>query len=440
LKTTQIQKEREMKAKYVMLSAIVGLALLVSACSPQATAAPTNVPPPTQAPAATEAPAAVPVTGNAVVNLEQNDSLGSVLVDDKGMTLYLFTKDTPNTSVCYDKCATAWPPLLTGDKPSAGEGVDASLLGTTTRKDGSTQVTYNGWPLYYYEKDKAPGDVTGQDVGGVWFVLSAAGDKVESAAATEAPAASTGAATLSLGKNDQLGSFLVDDKGMTLYLFTKDTPNTSVCYDKCATAWPPLLTTGEPVTGEGADASLLGTTKRTDGSVQVTYNGWPLYYYEKDKAAGDVTGQDVGGVWFVVSAEGDKVESTAAATEAPAASAGAATVSLGKNDKLGSFLVDDKGMSLYLFTKDTPNTSVCYDKCATAWPPLLTTGDPVAGDGVNASLLGTTKRKDGSVQVTYNGWPLYYYEKDKAAGDVTGQDVGGVWYVLSAAGDQVKTP
>src|SRR6185436_20218019 len=176
------------------------------------------------------------------------------------------------------------------------------------------------------------GDVTGQDVGGVWCVISPAGEMVETtAAATEAPAAA-GGATVNVGQNDTLGSFLVDDKGMTLYLFTKDSPNTSVCYDKCATAWPPLLTTGDPVAGEGADASMLGTTKRTDGSIQVTYNGWPLYYYEKDKAAGDVTGQDVGDVWFVVSAEGDKVESTTAATEAPAASAGGTTVSLGKND------------------------------------------------------------------------------------------------------------
>ncbi len=227
------------------------------------------------------------------------------------MTLYLFTKDTPNTTVCYDKCATAWPPLLTTGNPIAGEGVDAPKLGTTTRKDGTTQVTYNTWPLYYYEKDKAPGDVIGQDVGGVWFVVSAAGEKVETAVATEvateAPAASAGAATVSLGKNDQLGSFLVDDKGMTLYLFTKDTPNTSNCYDNCATAWPPLLTTGAPAAGEGVDASKLGTTNRTDGTVQVTYNGWPLYYYEKDKAPGDVVGQDVGGVWYVVSAAGDKV-------------------------------------------------------------------------------------------------------------------------------------
>ena len=293
-----------MKTTHLVLSALAGLTLLVTACSPQAV--------PTTAPVATEPPAVVPVTGGAGVNLSQSDALGSFLVDEKGMTLYLFTKDTPNTSNCYEKCATAWPPLLTTGDPVAGDGVDASMLGTTSRTDGSTQVTYNGWPLYYYEKDKAPGDVVGQNVGEVWFVVSPAGEMVESVAATEVPATEPPAAasegtTVSLGNNDTLGSFLVDDKGMTLYLFTKDTPNTTVCYDKCATAWPPLLTTGDPLAGEGVDASMLGTTTRTDGTVQVTYNGWPLYYYEKDKAPGDVVGQDVGGVWYVVSAEGNQV-------------------------------------------------------------------------------------------------------------------------------------
>ena len=281
-----------MKFPRLVLSALVGLVLLVTACSPQAT--PTTAPLPTNAPPPTEPPVAVPVTGGTVVNLGKNDTLGSFLVDDKGMTLYLFTKDTPNTSACYDKCATAWPPLLTTGNPVAGDGVDASKFGTTTRTDGTVQATYNGWPLYYYAKDKAPGDVVGQDVGGVWYVVSAAGEKV-------------GAAIINLGKNDSLGSFLVDDKGMTLYLFTKDTPNTTVCYDKCATAWPPLLTTGAPVAGDGVDASKFGTTTRTDGTVQVTYNGWPLYYYAKDKAPGDVVGQNVGEVWYVVSAAGDKV-------------------------------------------------------------------------------------------------------------------------------------
>ena len=304
-----------MKRTYLVFSALAVLVLLATACGPQAT--PTAAPPPPTTAPATQ-PASVPVTGAATVSLGKSDALGTFLTDDKGMTLYLFTKDTPNTSVCYDKCATAWPPLLTNGKPAAGDGVDASKLGTTTRKDGATQVTYNGWPLYYYFKDSAAGDVTGQDVGNVWFVVSSSGDKIEAAEATEAPAATqaatqapaaaaSGPAMVNLGKNDKLGSFLVDSKGMTLYLFTKDTPNTSVCYDKCATAWPPLLTSGTPVAGDGVDASKFGTTTRKDGTTQVTYNGWPLYYYFKDKAAGDVTGQTVGDVWYVVSPAGDKI-------------------------------------------------------------------------------------------------------------------------------------
>jgi predicted lipoprotein with Yx(FWY)xxD motif len=300
-----------MKPARLIVGLLAAMVLLATACSPQATATPAPVP------TVAMPTAVVPVTGSASVQVGKNDQLGSFLVDDKGMALYLFTKDTPNTSNCYDKCATAWPPLLTTGTSGAGAGVDASKLGTTQRTDGTTQVTYNGWPLYYYVKDKAAGDVTGQNVGGVWYVISPAGDQVGSAAATEtAPAAtdtpaasSSDGATVSLGQNDKLGSFLVDDKGMSLYLFTKDTPNTSVCYDKCATAWPPLLTTGAPVGGTGVDASKLGTTQRTDGTTQVTYNGWPLYYYVKDKAAGDVTGQDVGGVWYVVNAAGDQVTS-----------------------------------------------------------------------------------------------------------------------------------
>jgi predicted lipoprotein with Yx(FWY)xxD motif len=165
-----------MKPIRLIVSVLVGIVLFITACTPSATT--TTVPPATQPPAATEPAAVVPVTGEAVINLGQNDTLGSFLTDEKGMTLYLFTKDTPNTTVCYDKCAVAWPPLLTNGDPVAGEGVDAALLGTTDRTDGTVQVTYNGWPLYYYEKDKAPGDVTGQDVGGVWFVVSAAGEQI----------------------------------------------------------------------------------------------------------------------------------------------------------------------------------------------------------------------------------------------------------------------
>ncbi len=145
----------------IVLSTLVILTVIVSACA---------------------STAQVPVTGGtpggpAQVDVSQNATLGSILVDSKGMTLYLFTNDTPNTSTCYTACATAWPPLLTNGTPTAGTGVDASMLGTTARTDGTTQVTYNGWPLYYFQSDKAAGDTTGENVQGIWFVVTPAGEK-----------------------------------------------------------------------------------------------------------------------------------------------------------------------------------------------------------------------------------------------------------------------
>ena len=111
-------------------------------------------------------------------------------------------------------------------------------------------------------------------------------------------------------------------------------------------------------------------------------------------------------------------------------------INISQNAALGSFLVDSMGMTLYVFTKDTPGTSTCYGICATYWPPLLTNGMPVAGAGVTDSMLGTTTRTDGSVQVTYNGWPLYHFSKDKAAGDTMGEGVQSTWYVMNPDGTQ----
>jgi predicted lipoprotein with Yx(FWY)xxD motif/plastocyanin len=152
------------------------LILLLTAC---ASAAPTQpAAQPTQPPAA---PSATTAPIRPIIQLGQSANVGSFLVDAKGMTLYLFTKDTPNTTVCYDDCAVSWPPLLVEGAPVAGPGVDASKLGLTQRKDGASQATYNGWPLYYFAKDMKPGDTNGQGVGGVWYAISAAGDKVEAA-------------------------------------------------------------------------------------------------------------------------------------------------------------------------------------------------------------------------------------------------------------------
>ena len=108
---------------------------------------------------------------------------------------------------------------------------------------------------------------------------------------------------------------------------------------------------------------------------------------------------------------------------------------------LGEILVDAEGMTLYLFTKDSAGASACADACAETWPPLLAAGEPVAGDGADAALLGTIERDDapaGQLQVTYAGHPLYLYAPDAAPGDVTGHGVGDVWWAVAPDGEAVS--
>ena len=115
------------------------------------------------------------------------------------------------------------------------------------------------------------------------------------------------------------------------------------------------------------------------------------------------------------------------------------TVAISKS-RLGRILVDSKGITLYDFVVDKHGTSACYGACAALWPPVITKGKPLAGHGTRASLLGTTKRKDGKLQVTYGGHPLYYFVTDRKPGQTTGQGVnqfGGPWWVLSPAGKEI---
>jgi predicted lipoprotein with Yx(FWY)xxD motif len=129
----------------------------------------------------------------------------------------------------------------------------------------------------------------------------------------------------------------------------------------------------------------------------------------------------------------------AASSIAGAASSASGTVSLHKTP-VGSVLANSSGRTLYLFAKDRNDKSACTGSCAKFWPPLHAHGKPTAGTGINASLLGTTKRADGTLQVTYKKHPLYTYAGDKAAGQANGQAIdasGGKWYVLSAAGGTI---
>ena len=165
----------------LFLSTILTLAVLLAACAPQA--APTSVPA-----ANTQAPL-IPNTGSSssgssdTVMVANNPTLGDILVDSNGMTLYLFLKDNGTTTACTGTCAQNWP-ALTSASPSAGSGADATLLGTVP---DSNQVTYNGHLLYTFAKDKNPGDINGEGLLSAWYAVSPTGEAVQPAAAAASP-------------------------------------------------------------------------------------------------------------------------------------------------------------------------------------------------------------------------------------------------------------
>lgn len=114
-----------------------------------------------------------------------------------------------------------------------------------------------------------------------------------------------------------------------------------------------------------------------------------------------------------------------------------AMVNVATDPTLGQILVAGNGMTLYMYTKDTADKSNCAGGCLTAWPALLSQGNPQAGTGVNASLLSTAKLADGTLIATYNHLPLYFYAPDQKPGDVAGQKKGGVWFVVGPDGKPI---
>lgn len=237
-----------------------------------------------------------------------------------------------------------------------------------------------------------------------------------------------------------IGEVLTDGDGHTLYLFTEDNtfPPRSTCLLTCAEKWPPLLVTGN-VALSGVEQRLVGTVRRPDGEIQLTVRGWPVYTFAQDTAAGQANGQGAQGAWFAVSSEGRK-------TGAPA-KAGLVAKDI---PNFGPALTDEDGRTLYLFTNDSkdPSKSTCAGECAANWPPLAATGDGGDGGGgagveltgVDPALVGRVARADGTQQVTVGGWPVYTYVKDTTPGQTNGHGVGGMWFVIEAAGCKSTAP
>jgi len=211
-------------------------------------------------------------------------SHGTLMVAaSNSMTVYTFTKDVAGsgTSACTGGCLTNWPALTitAGDTPT-GDATVTGTLGTIVRADnGTTQVTYNGLPLYFFAKDTKPGDTNGIYPNWEAVVLVA-------------PVQTQAVMGKVIGSHGTL--MVAASNGMTLYTFTKDTADsgTSACTGGCLTNWPALTVgAGAVPTGDATVTGKLGTIVRADnGATQVTYNGLPLYFFAKDTAPGDTNG------------------------------------------------------------------------------------------------------------------------------------------------------
>src|SRR3954454_15189014 len=172
-----VLRSRAARRSLAAVAAVAAVALAVAACGGSSSSSTASSPY-----AASGAPRPAAATTSAASVGSARSALGKMLVDGKGNTLYLFEADKTPASMCNGACATDWPPLTTSGKAAAGKGVAAAKLGTSKRGDGTSQVTYNGHPLYLYAGDTAPGQTAGEAIdafGAEWYVVSPAGAKIE---------------------------------------------------------------------------------------------------------------------------------------------------------------------------------------------------------------------------------------------------------------------
>ena len=234
------------------------------------------------------------------VKLTANAELGNILVDENGMTLYFFSKDVDGQSACTDGCLDNWP-VFYSSTLEIGAGLDQNDFAVITRSDGKPQITYKGWPLYYFINDKKAGDVKGEGVKGVWFVAKP--DYSVMLAAGQLTGVDGKNYLSDYTEGNGITPFLTDASGQTLYIFTKDSANTNrfTAPDLSNNGvWPVAeITPGKvPSSFNAADFDQIDVY----GKKQLTYKGWPLYYFGQDMKRGDTKGVSFPkpGVWPVV--------------------------------------------------------------------------------------------------------------------------------------------
>jgi predicted lipoprotein with Yx(FWY)xxD motif len=264
---------------FVILLSLALVAILMAGCT-QSTPAVPSTPQPTVQPT-TAAPAdTIKVSSS---------SLGTIMTDANGMTLYYFANDVPasGTSTCTGtlNCSTTWPAFSVDTVSVSSPLLDPADFSSITRADGQKQTTWYGWPLYRFSKDTKPGDVNGENLLKKWYVLKAP------------------EYTVLIRTTPTLGAFLTDTSGKTLYFFSKDSTGTSACTGTCLAKWP-AFDAGNVVAPSALKVSDFATVTRADGVKQSSYMGRPLYYFSGDSGPGQTSGEGFINSWSVANTSG----------------------------------------------------------------------------------------------------------------------------------------
>lgn len=363
---------------------------------------------------------------NYLSDYTEGDGETSYIVDINGRTLYTFandTKDQNNFTAADFSNNGVWPIAeITLDKiPSILDNADFGTINVY----GRTQLTYRGWPLYYFGQDATRGDNKGVSfpAPGVWPIAN-----VDTAAAPVAEAEPT----VKLADNNTHGKILTDTEGNSLYFFSKDQDGQSACGEAggCIDIWP-VFYVEDLILDEGLSASDFSEITREDGAKQTTYKGWPLYYYMSDDAPGDTNGDDVNHIWYVAKPD----YSLMYAREQLVGHDGKNyTSDYTEGDGETSYIVDINGRTLYTFANDVSgqNTFTLEDfSNNSVWPIAEITLDQIPSI-LNSEDFGTIDVY-GRTQLTYKGWPLYYFGQDAVRGDNKGVSfpAPGVWPIAN---------
>ncbi|MBU2913266.1 hypothetical protein [Reichenbachiella agariperforans] len=357
----------------------------------------------------------------------EGEGATSYFVNASGRALYIFTNDTKDTNnfTASDFSNDGVWPVYTKEIEAVVSSINADDFGSID-VFGESQLTYKGWPLYYFGQDTDRGDTKGVSVPapGVWPVAT-----TDLAAAEEVIVETT----IMLSTDNALGELLTDAEGHVLYYLAKDVAGTRNCTGGCADSWP-VFYTAEIEVGEGLDAEDFENIEQ-DGDMITTYKGWPLYYHSESgdgviDAVGNTSGQGLGGVWYVMKdysimlAKGQLIGAD------------------GKNyledytegEGETTYFTSAWGKTLYAFNNDSKDTNTFTNEDFSndgSWPIYHVTVDqlPAAMDAADFGEIEVF----GEMQLTFKGWPVYYYGGDSDRGENKGVSVPspGVWPIIN---------